>query len=131
MLKQASSSSRQCEEGGSMMSENRVAEPRRTFMDLLLSGDAMSQDIDDFVDSWHDGAEEDASASMELSEYLGMTDEEYRLWVEQPESLRYMVAARKADLPVINFLKTRNQMGVAARSSDQDEALKLLRSEEH
>ena len=108
------------------MSRDCVAGPRQTFMDLLMDGEVLSQDIDDFVDAWHDGAEDDASSSMELSKFLGMTEDEYRLWVEQPESLKYIAAARKANLPVDQLLMTRDQFGVAARSSDQSEARKLL-----
>jgi hypothetical protein len=95
-------------------------------MDLLMDGEVLSQDIDDFVDAWHGGAEDGASSSMELSEFLGMTENEYRLWVEQSESLKYIAAARKANLPVDQLLMTRDQFGVAARSSDQSEARKLL-----
>src|ERR1700721_3091569 len=108
------------------MSRDCVARSRQTFMDLLMGGEVLSQDIDDFVDAWHDGADDDASSPIELSEFLGMTEDEYRLWVEQPESLKYIAAARKANLPVDKLLITRDQLGVAARSSDQTEARKLL-----
>jgi hypothetical protein len=48
----------------------------KTFLDLVLAGEARQDDIDDFVEQWHDG---DASCS--LAEFLGMSDDEYALWV--------------------------------------------------
>ena len=54
----------------------------KTFLDLVLAGEARQDDIDDFVDQWHDG---DASCS--LAEFLGMSDDEYALWVEKPSAL--------------------------------------------
>lgn len=60
----------------------------KTFLDLVLAGDACQDDIDDFVDRWHDG---DASCS--LAAFLGMSDDEYALWVEKPSSLRLILQA--------------------------------------
>lgn len=41
-------------------------------------------DMDDLVDAWHTGAGPDQS----LAEFLGMTDEEYALWVRNPTAAR-------------------------------------------
>jgi hypothetical protein len=60
----------------------------KTFLDLVLAGDARQDDIDDFVDQWHDG---DASCS--LAEFLGMSDDEYALWVEKPATLSLILQA--------------------------------------
>lgn len=60
----------------------------KTFLDLVLAGDARQDDIDDFVDRWHDG---DASCS--LAAFLGMSDDEYALWVEKPSSLSLILQA--------------------------------------
>jgi hypothetical protein len=98
---------------------------QRTYMDLLLSGEALPQDIDDFVDAWHDAPEGSGIASQSLEEFLGMSWNEYQLWVEQPESLRFIAAAHKACQPVDVMLE-RADMMLAARGNDQDEARKLL-----
>ena len=60
----------------------------QTFLDLVLAGDARQDDIDDFVDQWHDG---DLSCS--LAAFLGMSDDEYALWVEKPSSLHLILQA--------------------------------------
>ena len=113
------------------MSRRRIAEnrdePRRTYMDLLLSGEVLQEDIDDFVAHWHEAPENSAAARQSLEDFLGMTWDEYRLWVEHPESLRFIAAAHKAKQPVATVLRTLDRTGVAARTSEQGEAHKLLR----
>lgn len=96
-----------------------------TYMDLLLKGKVLQEDIDDFVASWHDAPEGSVAASQSLEGFLGMTWDEYRLWVERPESLRFIVAAHRANLPVETVVEA--SAGVAARTDDQSEAGKLLR----
>jgi hypothetical protein len=63
----------------------------KTFLDLVLAGDARQDDIDDFVDQCHDG---DASCS--LAEFLGMSADEYALWVEKPAALNLILQAHAA-----------------------------------
>ena len=65
----------------------------KTFLDVVLAGDARADDIDDFVDRWHDG---DATCS--LAEFLGMSHDEYALWVEKPASLRLILQAHAAGM---------------------------------
>ena len=65
------------------------------FVDLCLRGDVSADRIDDFVDLWHDGDSE-----VPLAEFLGLSDEEYALWVERPKSLSTILSTRKAGLPV-------------------------------
>jgi hypothetical protein len=98
----------------------------RPFMDLLLTGDVLQEQIDDFVSSWHEADPESDAASRSLHEYLGMSWDEYRLWGEHPESLRFIAAARKAARPLESVLLTASMLGVAARSRDQKEARDLL-----
>ena len=98
-----------------------------TFMDLLLSGEVLAGDIDDFVDAWHEAPDGSTIASLSLAEYLGMTDDEYQLWVEHPDSLRFIAAAHKTSQSVETLLRSRDQLGVAARASDQTEAERLVR----
>lgn len=111
-----------------MSSNNATAdsEPRPTYMDLLLRGEVLAGDIDDFVDAWHDAPDGSTVESLSLAEYLGMTEGEYQLWVEQPNSLRFIAAAHKRQRPVEELLASRDQLGLAARASDQTEAERLL-----
>jgi hypothetical protein len=102
-------------------------EPPQTFIDLVLAGRARASDIEDFVDAWHDAPEGSVVAATQLHDYLGLTWDEYRLWVERPESLRFVLAARRAGQPVEAVLRQISIAGAAARSSDPTESAKVLR----
>ena len=67
-----------------------------TFVDDVLAGRAVIADIDDYIDRWHDAPEGSLVAATELYDYLGMSWDEYRLWGERPESLRFILSARRA-----------------------------------
>lgn len=61
-----------------------------TAIDLLVAGEASPEEIDDAVAAWHEGG-----SGLELHEFLGMTWEEYALWVETPAALDSIVTARR------------------------------------
>jgi hypothetical protein len=63
-------------------------------MDLLLSGEKLVGDIDDFVDAWHEAPDGSTAAALGLAEYLGMTEDEYQLWVEHPDSLGFIASVQ-------------------------------------
>jgi hypothetical protein len=54
----------------------------RTFMDRYLAGEVEPDTIDDVVDEWHRG-----TSPLPLSEYLGMTHEEYADWLQHADAL--------------------------------------------
>lgn len=54
---------------------------RDRFIDLYNVGILDADDIDDAIDGWHDGPNE----GRELHEYLGLTFEQYKKWVEKSE----------------------------------------------
>ena len=49
-----------------------------TFVEALRSGDADYDDIDDYIDAWHEG-----DSPLPLHEFLGMTWHEFRVWAEE------------------------------------------------
>lgn len=108
------------------MSRRRYWDSQRSYIDLLLRGEALREDIDDFVADWHEAPNGSPTARRSLEEFLGMTGSEYRLWIEHPESLRFIAAAHKAGQPVAEVLASLDRTGVAARTSEQAEARKLL-----
>ena len=63
---------------------------QQTFIDLCLAGEASIEEIDDFVDAWHADPE-----GGELHYYLGMTEEEYSLWLRAPDALPCILRARR------------------------------------
>lgn len=63
-----------------------------SFIDDCLNGKACLDDIDDYVERWSDGEE---GQNIELHEYLGMSWEEYSIWVTKPSSLIDVLQSRK------------------------------------
>ena len=45
------------------------------FIEKCLNGEALLDDIDDFVDEWHE-----SKGNIPLYEFLGMKKSEYSLW---------------------------------------------------
>lgn len=96
------------------------------YLEDLLSGRALIEDFDDYVSSWHAADASDPIANMALHEYLGLSWEDYRLAIEHPSSMRFIVAAKRANQSVQDVLTAVNASGVAARSEDFSEAQSLL-----
>ena len=63
---------------------------RKTWMERMVADETV--DIDDEIDEWHDGTEEMAGRG--LPQFLGLTDEEYALFVERPSALPEIVERR-------------------------------------
>ena len=96
-----------------------------TFVDLCLDGRATLDDIDDFVDRWHEAGDDE---ERELHEYLGLTWDEYALWVERPASLRYVLFSRRFGVPLEEALAEYpvEREPVAARARSKAEVRDLL-----
>ena len=62
-----------------------------TFFDLYSQGRVAADRIEDFIGAWHDSGNEEQRP---LSEYLGMSREEYGLWLADDRTLPLLVAAR-------------------------------------
>ncbi len=72
------------------MSEARHKE--QTFFSLYSGGLVAAKQIDDFVEAWHKSG---TGEKRSLSEYLGMTDDEYAVWVMSHGALPSILAARR------------------------------------
>jgi hypothetical protein len=101
------------------MSENYVQD--------VLSGDALWTEIEDYIEHWHSSESSETS----IADFLGMTRGEYDLYVEQPASLRFILAAHELDEPVENLIQRSDEQLVAARGLGQQEAEKVRRWLQH
>jgi len=62
-----------------------------SFVSLAISGHATVEQIDDYVDRWHS-----EPGNLSLHEFLGMSRDEYALWVRSPDMLGAILTSRKA-----------------------------------
>ena len=90
----------------------------RTFIGKCLAGDASIEDVDAFVQAWHEGAQ----PGLELREFLGMSGEEYALWLEQPGALPAIIAAQRQGASPRKARKTPPASTVGTGGLEQREA---------
>ena len=90
------------------------------FVNLCLNGDVLEDEIDDFIDGWHD----DEETTLELHEYLGMTWEVYSVWSTKPSVLPFILAARK-NRTTFDAEINQERLALAARAETSAEALRM------
>jgi len=93
-----------------------------TFVEKCLAGEALADDVDDYVDLWH-GGEGDPGAS--LADFLGFTDLEYRLWAEKPHLLSFILNSRRGGVSLDNALEYDGSYRLAARDLPVEAAEEL------
>ncbi|MSP01349.1 MAG: hypothetical protein EXR07_09935 [Acetobacteraceae bacterium] len=69
-----------------------VLQKAPTFFSLYSLGLATADQADDFVEAWHESGDEETRS---LAEYLGLTGEEYGVWVITTRALPSIRAARQ------------------------------------
>ncbi len=69
------------------MSGERTKAP--TFFERYLIGAVRHEEIDDYVDAWHSNPH-----GLGLHEFLEMSEEEYALWLRNPDALPDIARAR-------------------------------------
>ena len=70
-----------------------------TFVEAVLAGSARQEEIDAWIDAWHDGP-----GAESVEEHLGMTLDEYALWVEEPDALPFIIEGHRTGRPVLDTL---------------------------
>lgn len=91
------------------------------FVELCLKGDVLEEEIDQFIEAWHEGHE---GANLELHEYLGMRWEEYQLWSTTPSVLPFVLAAHKFGTS-LEYQLAQDKFAIAARARSVSEATKV------
>jgi hypothetical protein len=92
-----------------------------SFIDRCLRGEALLEEIDDYVDAWHEG-----DSDKELHAYLGMTQKEYALWVSRPDVLPFIITARHSNRKLEEVLRQSQALPLAARSGSEGAMLELI-----
>ena len=95
-----------------------------TFMQLALQGYVMSDEIEDFVSRWHD-----SDSDQDLHDFLGLTFDEYSLWVSEPDYIDIIIGARHSGTPLVEAVNDnlRSEERLAARADDAGKVAALKR----
>lgn len=90
------------------------------FMDLYSDGYVMADEIDDFIDHWHEEAPVAAGRPMPLHEFLGMNRDEYEAWVHDASVLPHIMRARIRKTPLDVVMREHiDDMRLAARANNE------------
>jgi hypothetical protein len=93
-----------------------------SIVERLLSGEESDLTrIDDEIDAWHE-----AETAIPLHEWLGLTPDEYQLYVEKPASIRIILAARHHNRSLKELLAAKDAISlVVARGASAAEMTEL------
>lgn len=91
-----------------------------TFLDLYSDGYLLADEIDDFIDRWHEEASTVVGRPIPLHEFLGMTRDEYEAWVHDSSVLPHIVRARMSHTSLDAVMHEHvDHMLLAARADNQ------------
>ena len=95
---------------------------KRPIIERLLSGEEYDLAmIEEELDAWHE-----SKSDVQLHEWLGLTREEYSLYVEKPESIRIILAARHQNIPLKKLMRSStDKVLLAARGATPTEVEEL------
>ena len=94
------------------------------FIDDCLNGNALLSDIDSIVDKWYEGV---IKNDISLRDVLGMTQEEYVLWMRDPANINFIVHARQRNIPVEAAIEEFFSLPMAARGSSKEEINAIMK----
>lgn len=77
-----------------------------TFVDDVLIGRAVVDDVERYVDQWHEGG-----TGLGLHEYLGFLWPEYVVYMELEEAADYIIRARRLGQDLRTYLSSRKENG--------------------
>jgi len=93
----------------------------KNFLQGCVDGDYLTTEIDDFVDEWHENI-----TDVPLMDYLGFNIDEWELWISDDSSIDIIVAARKKNINVNEFIESMADYALAARSDNPAEAARAV-----
>lgn len=93
----------------------------KNFINDCLYGETDIEDIDEYVEAWHQG-----KSNIELSDYLGMTQDEYEVWIKEDDSvLRDILRCRVDGIAFGEYQNMTCSEKIAARSTSIDDIRKI------
>ena len=88
---------------------------KRSIVERFLAGEECDLSrIDDEVDAWHE-----ADTTVPLHEWLGLTPDEYELYVEKPASIRIILAARHQNRSLKELLAANDATSLTGASVEE------------
>lgn len=100
------------------MSELQAGATAHSFFDRYSRGEASPDDIEDDIARWHETYKDQASYPP-LHEFLGLTHDEYEVWLSDPFALPCILRARLSGNDLIEIMVERyEELRTANRTTD-------------
>lgn len=96
----------------------------QSFVERCLAGTALPDEIDDYVDMWHNN---EAGQGLPLHAFLGMDEHEYSLWMRDPCAIYGIVKAHKNHRRVDDYMDDFYSMPLAARAESAEDTVKITK----
>lgn len=103
---------------------------RVTFVERVLSGEVLDpqEEILDEIDAWHEAN----GAGCTIFEWLGMSRDEYALYVERPKALNLIFFGRKHNVSLSDAARlvandNSKTVSLAARGANQAEIMSIIK----
>jgi hypothetical protein len=96
----------------------------QSFVERCLVGTALPDEIDDYIDTWHDT---DVGEHMSLHSFLGMDEHEYALWMRDPNAIYGIIKAHKNHRNVDDYISDYYSMPLAARAESTQDTVELTK----
>lgn len=96
----------------------------QSFVERCLAGAALPDEIDDYVDTWHDS---EAEKGVTLHAFLGMNEHEYALWMRDPNAIYGIIKAHKNQRNVDEYVEDYYSMPLAARAEGTEDTARLTK----
>lgn len=99
----------------------------QVFFQLYLAGKALPDDIHDFIDKWRSiYSNANDNEIVPLHDFLGLTWEEYEVWIHDENALKSFATARETNKSLRAVLRDRYQnTTIAARAEDSSKLAAL------
>jgi hypothetical protein len=98
-----------------------MSKRKLTFIGACLVGEALPEEIDDYVEAWHA-----SKVRQPLNDFLGMTKEEYQFWLNDSGSIALIVGARKLKVPLSEAIENAMSLPIAARGKNRPELERVV-----
>lgn len=94
----------------------------KNFILDCLNGDALIDDLDDYIEYWHDNS---GTLKVSLKDFLGMTEKEYNFFLKDEDYLADIIYAHEHEMDIDLVLEQINSIPMAARAEKADEVQKI------
>jgi hypothetical protein len=92
-----------------------------SFISDCIRGIALLEDIDDYIDRWHEGG-----TGLAIHDFLGMTRQEYNAYLLDDNALAFIVKAYREHVPFKQIAEHDYSYALAARSQGGEKISQLM-----